>query len=551
MTEAPDHDRDRLLDLANVYCDGTATAEEVATLEGLLAVDAVARREFLAFTLVHGQLPYVAEPRQSLSADGSREAAERRWEPGAFGRIAAAIALFTATLGGIGWGVGMMGRGWSDAEGMLATITESRFAVPSDPEASLEVGRRLAAERIAIDAGAVEIRLRNGVTLLLCGPADVELAGEMRAVLRDGSVVVKVPKGMSGFRVETGAAEVLDLGTEFAVRASGGQLTDVQVYEGAVVASQSATASGKAFPHRIEAGVAARFEAGKTGDPEPISYDENRFLRSLRPEAASGEPFASGDRDLEKFGMPVLDSIVVLPMDHPPTIDGALDEWPEGGAFRAFYRNDPAAAEWIEGRMAYDREHLYIAARVGDPHPLRSVVDPELDPDKGWAGGGVQVRVSTDRLAGWPVAGNSYGYYWIRKSPVLPTAAEKAAATNPRLNHLVMWYHEPTRRACLSIAHGMTHEQHAGNPPGYRGAFAPVADGKGYVLEYAIPWSLLGAADDPPQSGDVLAAAWQVHFADESGQIWRRQIIDVRNLAEPYRIGVWQRAATWGKADFR
>jgi hypothetical protein len=113
-----------------------------------------------------------------------------------------------------------------------------------------------------------------------------------------------------------------------------------------------------------------------------------------------------------------------------------------------------------------------------------------------------------------------------------------------------MWHHAPTGRACLSIAHGMTYEQHAGNPSGYRGAFAPFADGTGYTLEYAIPWALLEAADDPPRAGDVLAAAWQAHFADASGRVWRRQIFEVRNLEEPYRIGVWQRAATWGRAVF-
>ena len=546
MTTSPD--RDRFLDLAGCYCDGTATADEVAALEALLAADPEARREFLAYALVHGQLPYVAG-RPAAADDAERPvvtARARRWA-GGFGRIAATMAVVAVTAGAV-WLAGTAARARA---ARLAVITESRFAVPADPEASLAVGRHLGAERIAIVAGAIRLELRNGVTITLDGPTDVELVGEMRALLRDGSMVVRVPKGMSGFRVETTAAEVLDLGTEFAVRSRGGKETDVQVYEGAVIASHAATASGRAFPHRIEAGAAARFSTGMGGDPEAIAYDESRFLRALPPEPATGEPFAGDDRDLTQFGTPVHDSIVVVPMDRPPAIDGVLDDWPAGGGFRARFANDPAAAEWVEGRMAYDRDHLYIAARVGDPHPLRSRVDPDLDPDKGWVGGGVQVRISTDRVAGWPVAGNNHGYYWIRNQPVLPTAAERAAATNPRLNQLVMWRHAPTGRACLSIAHGMADERYVGNPPGYRGTFAPLDDGSGYVLEYAIPWALLEAADDPPRAGDVLAAAWQVHFTDSSGQVWRRQVIDVRNLAEPYRIGVWQRAATWGRAEFR
>jgi hypothetical protein len=395
------------------------------------------------------------------------------------------------------------------------------------------------------------LTLRNGVKLLLDGPADVDLVDEMQAVLRDGTAVVRVPKGMSGFVLETATAEVLDLGTEFAVRAVGGIATDVQVYEGTVIASQTATTAGRAFPHRVEAGEAVRFSRDGSTDPERLKYDEQRFLRSLPPEQAVGDRDEGESFDLTNYGTPSHEAIEVVPLPSPPVIDGRLDDWPQSGGFRAFFENDPEAREWVEGRMAYDRDHLYIAARVGDPAPLRSHIDPELDADKAWMGGGVQVRISTDRVAGWPVAGNAYGYYWRRNQPVLPTAAEKAAATNPKLNHLVMWHHAPSGRACLSVAHDMTHAVHAGNPPGYHGAFEPLPDREGYVLEYAIPWSLLEAAEDPPRAGDVLAAAWQVHFADESGRIWRRQIIDVRNLDEPYRIGVWQRAATWGRAEFR
>jgi hypothetical protein len=546
---------DRVLDLAAGYCDGLATAAEVADLEAMIVSSPEARREFLAFALLHGQLSLAAEVRKTpggLEAEVGRDelsgaARPSRWPPAWLFRAA---VVLVASVAAAGYGLRALWPAGADDLPALATVTETRFAVSADAASPLEAGQRIDAGRITIDSGAVQIKLRNGVSILLDGPADLELVSEMRAVLRDGSVVVRVPKGMSGFLLETASAEVLDLGTEFAVRASGGQLTDVQVYEGAVVASHAATSSRRSFPHRVSAGEAVRFGPGPAGDPERIPYDEDRFLRALPPEPAMGQAYESGTADAHKFGTPAMTAIPVVAMEHPPAIDGRLDDWPGGPGFRAWYRRDPAAAEWIEGRMAHDREHLYLAARVGDPFPLRSHVDPDLDPDKGWTGGGVQVRISTDRMAGWPVAGNSHGYYWAQNRPVLPTPQEKAAATNPRLNHLVMWHHAPTGRACLSIAHGMTYEQHAGNPSGYRGAFAPFADGTGYTLEYAIPWALLEAADDPPRAGDVLAAAWQAHFADASGRVWRRQIFEVRNLEEPYRIGIWQRAATWGRAEF-
>ena len=549
------YDRERLLDLADSYCNATATEPEVAALESLLASSADARREFLAYSLVHGQLPAAAEARPGYVAVANVfpevSLPPRRSFVGGMGwlgRVAVVLVTLTAAVAAVAWS-----PRWAAANRKppLATIMDLRFAVTSDPETTLREGQALEAERLAIRSGAMKLTLRNGVTIMMNGPADLELVDDMTALLHEGNVVVRVPKGMSGYRLSTATTEVLDLGTEFAVRAGGNLVTDVQVYEGAVIASRTSSAGGRAFPHRVEAGQAVRFAPTSEVEPDEIPYSEARFLRSMPPEPARGEVFDAASFDIKSFGTPTHSRIAVMSVDRPIVIDGRLDDWPKSGEFRASFLNDQGSPEWVEGRMAYDRDRLYIAARVGDPAPLRNNFDPDLDADKAWAGGGVQVRISTDRIAGWPVAGNHGGYYWRRGLPELPTKAEKAAATNPQLNHLMMWHHAPSGRACLSITHGMMFRDYVGNPPGYQGAFEPSPDGKGYVLEYAIPWSLLNAADDPPQPRDVLASSWQVHFADTSGQIWRRQIIDIRNLDEPYRIGVWQRAATWGRAEFQ
>jgi hypothetical protein len=549
------YDRERLLDLADSYCNATATEPEVAALEALLASSADARREFLAYSLVHGQLPAATEasPGQVTIANVFPEVSRppRRSLVGGMGwlgRVAVVLVALTAAVAAVAWS-----PRWAAANRKppLATITDLRFAVPADLETPLREGQALEADRLAIRSGAMKLTLRNGVTIMMDGPADLELIDDMAALLHDGNVVVRVPKGMSGYRLSTATTEVLDLGTEFAVRAGGNLVTDVQVYEGAVIASRSASAGGRAFPHRVEEGQAVRFAPTSEVEPDEIPFTQARFLRSMPPEPARGEVFEGESFYIKNFGTPTHSRIAVMSLESPIVIDGRLDDWPKGGDFRASFLNDPAAPEWVEGRMAYDRDRLYIAARVGDPAPLRNSFDPDLDGDKAWTGGGLQVRISTDRIAGWPVAGNCGGYYWRRGLPELPTKTEKAAATNPQLSHLMMWHHAPSGRACLSITHGMMFRDYVSNPPGYQGAFEPSPDGKGYVLEYAIPWSLLNAADNPPQPRDVLATAWQVHFADTTGQIWRRQIIDIRNLDEPYRIGVWQRAATWGRAEFQ
>ena len=96
----------------------------------------------------------------------------------------------------------------------------------------------------------------------------------------------------------------------------------------------------------------------------------------------------------------------------------------------------------------------------------------------------------------------------------------------------------------------MTGEEMTVDPEGAEGRFVQTADGKGYTLEYVIPWSALGADEDPPRSGDTLATAWELHLSDDSGRIWRDQIVEIRNLADPREIFLFERATTWGRAEF-
>ena len=141
---------------------------------------------------------------------------------------------------------------------------------------------------------------------------------------------------------------------------------------------------------------------------------------------------------------------------------------------------------------------------------------------------------------------NAPSYFGMRQ--LAASAVDRERAENPRLSHLTMWFHAPSATPCLTIASGMNLAALAVNPPGFQGAFTRDPDGRGYVLEYAIPWRLLHASDDPPRRGDRLAAIWQVHWSDAAGRLWRDQIVEVRNPHEPHCITAWERAAKIGRA---
>ena len=531
--------------------DGVPSPRDEERLAELLQSDAEARRSFRRLTRLHSSLHwgYAAAVVPDASARPAAPAASgRTWLP-----YAAAIALVVAAAATTtaAWlsGVGQPDRAADAAR--IGTVTQTQFLADENGRKPWNAGDAVHTGRIAFEDGAIEMRLQNGVTIVLEGRVDVDLHGEMEAFLHEGVAVVRMPEGMSGFRLDTSTTNVLDLGTEFAVKSGAGFVTDVQVYDGAVIASSNSLGRAGRFPKRLEAGQSARFLPQAAGEPIAIPYDENRFVRSLASDLPTETVSESERRAARNWsGRPYFDSIAVQPAVKPIVIDGRLDEWERVAGFARGGQPDAARqAEWADGWMMYDTGHLSIAAHVKDPYPMRSVIDPAVDPDLGWRGGSVQVRLSTDRVMGWPAQANSDSYF--AKRGVEPTAEQKAAANNPRLAHLTMWYHAPSKTPCLTIGYGMLAGPLVVNPEGFRGSFVSDADGKGYTLEYAIPWSLLHCGDDPPRSGDVLAAIWQVHWGDEGGHLRRDHCVEIRNPAEPLRINSWNRANTWGKAEYR
>jgi ferric-dicitrate binding protein FerR (iron transport regulator) len=543
--------------LCSRVADGVQTPEDEQRLAEVLSRDADARRRFRRVMMLHSALHWSYA---SAAAQASQPPANRGPLPakpsGGLGRIAAALMLaVTIAAGALGLlalrrNAQVAARPAATAGSPLATVTQTRFLLSAAPDTSLVVGQRLEAGRVKILGGAAEFTLSNGVTIVLEGPGDLDLRGEMEAFLHSGNAVVRVPKGMSGFRLDTASTAVLDLGTEFAVKAGAGFVTDVQVYDGAVIATGVSGQGGSGLPKRLESGQAARFSPQDSDAPQAIAYSEHRFVRRLKADVGiEHDPNDDRANDLRRFGRPQVDSIAVSRPAGAVVIDGRLDDWFTARGFTSSRDGTAGCAEWADGRMMYDGENLYIAAHVGDPKPLRSVIDPEVDAEDGWRGGGIQVRLSTDRTMGWPVAANAAAYFNMRH--LVPTEDEEAAARNPRLSHLTMWFHAPSQTPCLTIAHGMLADGFVVNPVGFRGAFARDADGRGYVLEYSIPWRLLNCVDAPPQPGDTLAAVWQVHWSDGDGRLWRDQMVEVRNSAEPLRIHVWERGATWGRAEYQ
>ncbi len=455
--------------------------------------------------------------------------------------IAGMAAMVLFTVGVILWLNRSPGASATD----LAQITGIWSAQSPDISGLFQMGQKLGPGRITLVAGAIEITLCNSVSMVFEGPGELELLTPMRAILHAGQAVARVPKNARGFRMETPGANVVDLGTEFAVKTGSGLSTDVQVYDGQVIATpRSGNATGS-FSQRLVAGHAARYTPDAHTVSQSLAYAPDRFVRRLPVDP----PIELQDMNPKFLNQSRFEEILVTRSVQSVVVDGDLSEWNIEGSFRSESEGLTAKDYFIEGRMMYDAKFLYIAAHVGDPAPMLNVIDPGTDGELGWRGGGLQIRLSTGRTTGWPVNANAPCYYQFRG--LAPDASNLTRATDDQLTHLTFWYFAPSEQSCLHTAYGMDFHGGTVNPPGFCGAFRKDVDGRGYTLEYAIPWSLLHTDTDPPREGDTLAISWTAHWSDDSGRLWRGQHTEIRNISEPLRIQPWERAATWGRAVFR
>lgn len=540
--------------------DGRLDATAVAQLEALLAADPEARKYYLDTLLLDAALDEQFSAAGvtgmvDMLAPGGGAAAGITGEPGGWGRFrpltrAAAAILLAVVVGGVGGGLAAW-QAVKAAVGItsaapLAEISRTRLAAiagkPGSTPEPVKKGRAIGRERLAIASGAVELATRGGHLIVLEGPSELELISEREAFLHRGKAVVRAADAGDGFTLETPTAAMSCTTGEFAANVDASLTTDVQVYTGAIVASGVAKLGSGQFPDRLAEGEARRFSPLPDMPPETLAFSAERFVRRVPDDTGIGMPVnvASGD----KVGRPRLESLVVTHAVEPVTIDGVLDDWKQAHWFRA-----GGGAEWIEGGMMFDADNLYVAARVGDPLPMRNSVDPQLDSQIVWHGGGLQIFFSGDRATGWPADANTPSYYVNRK--IEAPFAERIKAENPRLVTLMMIHNAPTKTDHLFLGRAPSFAPAGVAAESFSGRFERHPDGRGYTVEYAIPWTALGLADDPPQAGDRLATAWELHFGDETGRLWRNQIIEIRNQREPPGIFLFERAATWGRVDFR
>lgn len=160
-----------------------------------------------------------------------------------------------------------------------AQIVRMESATWDATQFPLKVGDDIDSHRLQLTSGLVELKFARGATMIVEGPADFEVRGPERAILYQGRVVTRLPKGTKGFILDSPRGRLVDQGTEFGVSVGPSGDTEVHVLEGKV----DAVPNNRQQTVQLSVNQAARLTPERV---EQFTADAVGFITDLPPTSA-------------------------------------------------------------------------------------------------------------------------------------------------------------------------------------------------------------------------------------------------------------------------
>lgn len=162
------------------------------------------------------------------------------------------------------------------SEPLMAKVIDSTDVVGAPTELSSEGSFIDIGLPLHFESGLLAIKMPTGAEFVLEGPASLTVQGKNHVLLESGKLYAKVPLSGHGFRVDTQATSIVDLGTEFGVVATANGLTKSYVYDGLV----EAKTKDQSFLLKAAMTIAASTDKG-LGQPRRFKLSEISFKNSL------------------------------------------------------------------------------------------------------------------------------------------------------------------------------------------------------------------------------------------------------------------------------
>ena len=225
--------------LCNELVDGSISSERHAELEAWLLSDEAVRQHYVRVLGLSASLhDYAGEFESEEGGDAivsfsSSQAKNTRWPWRARLSLAAALvaALFLAVLLVKKEQPATQGIGQDHGLAVLTRASGLEWAKGATP---YRIGDRLPTGEVKILSGTMQIEFYSGASVILEGPANLEIRSANEAFCHYGKVRGCVPPQAVGFTVKTPDYDLVDLGTEFGISVGENGTSEVHVFDGKV-----------------------------------------------------------------------------------------------------------------------------------------------------------------------------------------------------------------------------------------------------------------------------------------------------------------------------
>jgi len=243
---SPEERQQRVVRLSNSLLDDLATPQEKEELNSLLKGDPDACEWYLQAAEIHASLKQEFEglaevPNAPTIIDfedpevrSSGKKSPFNIRPLALG-LAALLLLSLAVLKFFNKPVVEPAVALElHGPGGVAVISRLMDSKWSSGQLSLKEGDALQPGLFALEAGVAQIDFFSGASVVVEGPARLELKSLDELVCLEGKLRVSVPETAEGFTVVTDDYRAVDLGTEFALSVASSGVSQVHVLDGEV-----------------------------------------------------------------------------------------------------------------------------------------------------------------------------------------------------------------------------------------------------------------------------------------------------------------------------
>ncbi len=234
--------------LLDALCDESITPEQVRRLEALVLAHPEAEARYVQYMSLQADLirQFAGRPAPAAAAppEPVAPAPTTPVRPAGRGRF-----FVWGTFGLTGLAAGLLLGLWlvprpterparppvgaEATDDSVAVLAHTNRAVWEETGLPTHPGAALTPGRLVLKSGSAQIEFYSGATVILEGPAELQLVSRNRAYCARGKLRARVPPHAQGFAVGSPAVNLIDRGTEFGLDVTGGK-SEVHVFEGKV-----------------------------------------------------------------------------------------------------------------------------------------------------------------------------------------------------------------------------------------------------------------------------------------------------------------------------